>query len=317
MGVNALDQLREMAAVIDSRADWWRFPKEGAVQGFMGMGRLFIVGDQPSTSPWEYWHPNRRAFYDLLPRVGAADAHLTDLYKRRGRSGTLRNGIPADFSDHVEFFRKELALLRATRVVALGHHAYWLLSRHVPEVRPMLGRMWHFAYVVRYNKLAFYESNMRVAFNADSQWRSNIAQQAVVKTGLRESLDSHCKGQDMKNRNLCLAVHDALHGARIRRWTLRDDNNSHHHGVVRLSESPFYLELSWRRTAIDPAQRVGTFRLNLPDLLRGGYIRPDPADSLGTDVRLRIVRSDDGSFYVQANHDGPRVLLAVAGEAAV
>ena len=42
-----------------------------------------------------------------------------------------------------------------TRIVALGHHAYRLLSRHVPEVRPMLGRMWHFAYVVRYNKLEF------------------------------------------------------------------------------------------------------------------------------------------------------------------
>ena len=305
-----------MAAVIDSRADWWRFPDEGTVQGFMGMGPLFMVGDQPSTRPWEYGHPNRRAFYDLLPRVGAADAHLTDLYKVRGRAGALRHGIPPDFGDHVEFFRKELALLGPTRVVALGHHAYRLLCRHVPEVRPMLGRMWHFAYVVRYNKLAQYENNMRVAINAGSQWQSNPTLQAAAKIKPSESAGSGCGVQDTKGRDLCVAVDAAPCGARIRRWTLRDDNSSHHHGLVRLSESPLYVDLSWRRTATDPPQRVGIFRLNLPDLLRGGYIRLDPSDSLGTDARLRIVRADHGKFYVQANQHGPRILLAADREAA-
>ena len=57
----------------------------------------------------------------------------------------------------------------------------------------------------------------------------------------------------MKGRNLCEAVDAAPYGARIWRWTLRDDNNSHHHGVLRLSESPLFLELPWRRTAKDPA----------------------------------------------------------------
>jgi hypothetical protein len=147
--VRALDQLREMATLIDSHSDWWRFPEEEVVKGFIGRDRLFIVGDQPSTSAWEFWHPNRRAFYDLLPCVGAADAHITDLYKRRGRAGSLRLELPLDFGEHLKFFRKELALLKPTRVVALGDLAYRLLSRHVPEVRPLLGRMWHFAYVVR------------------------------------------------------------------------------------------------------------------------------------------------------------------------
>lgn len=132
----------------------------------MGMSRLFIVGDQPSTSEWEYWHPNRRAFYDLLPRVGATDAHLTDLYKRRGKAGSLRTGLPEDFQEHVTFFRDELALLEPSRVVALGHDAYRLLSCHVPEVRPILAKMWHFAYVMRYNKLPFYANNMRIAFSS-------------------------------------------------------------------------------------------------------------------------------------------------------
>jgi hypothetical protein len=54
-------------------------------------------------------------------------------------------------------------LLSPIRIVALGHDAHWLLKRYVPEVRPILSRMWHFSYVVRYNKTAFYENNARGA----------------------------------------------------------------------------------------------------------------------------------------------------------
>lgn len=306
-----MDRLREMAASIDSRAGWWRFPEEEVVQGFMGMSQLFIVGDQPSTSPWEFWHPNRRALYDLLPRVGAADAHLTDLCKRRDRAGALRHGLPAYFREHVEFFREELALLRPTRVVALGHLAYRLLSRHVPEVRPILARMWHFAYVVRYNKRAFYLSNMRRAFNAGSQWQPNTTSLVAAKTTSRKPVCSGFEGESMKSVNMCAAVQAAPLGARIRRWTLRADNKAHHHGVVRLSESPLYLDLSWRLNAADPPRRVGTFRLDLVALLGAGCIRSESTNSCGTDVRLRIGRAVDGSFYVQTSQDGPRILLAV------
>jgi hypothetical protein len=51
-------------------------------------------------------------------------------------------------------------------LVALGHHAHRLLIRHVPEVRPILSRMWHFAYVVRYKKVALYEDNIKLALSA-------------------------------------------------------------------------------------------------------------------------------------------------------
>jgi len=158
-----MDDLHEMAKRIDDTDDWWRFPSEPVVKGFMGTGS-FVVGDQPSTSEWDEWNPNRRAFYDLLAQIGLPNAHLTDLYKKRGRSGSLRAGLPGDFQEQIEFFRAELALLKPTRVVALGHLAHRLLKRYVPEVHPILGRMWHFAYVVRYNKTGHYESNMRSAF---------------------------------------------------------------------------------------------------------------------------------------------------------
>src|SRR5438105_4605538 len=102
-------KLAQLAARIEQHADWWLFPPEELVRGFFGTDPLFIVGDQPSTSAWPQANPNRRAFYDLLARVGAENAHLADLYKRRGRSSALRSGIPSDFGEHVGIFREELA----------------------------------------------------------------------------------------------------------------------------------------------------------------------------------------------------------------
>jgi hypothetical protein len=136
--------LHKMACDID-RQHWWRFPGEHPVAGFMGTG-CFIVGDQPSTSEWGPKHPNRRKFYDLLPQIGMANAHLTDLYKKPGKARSLRNSpLPEDFSEHIKFFRAELALLKPVGVIALGDLSYDLLKHHVPEVRKILSKMRHFA----------------------------------------------------------------------------------------------------------------------------------------------------------------------------
>jgi hypothetical protein len=157
------EQLRQLAGKIDTNADWWRFPTQDPIQGFLGTDPIFIVGDQPSTSEWGISHPNRMVFYGHLQKVVAANAHLTDLYKKRGRSGALKQGLPEDFEEHLVFFRKEIEILQPTRVVALGQLAYDLLVQHVAELRPMLRRMWHFSYVVRSGRLSQYEANMRRA----------------------------------------------------------------------------------------------------------------------------------------------------------
>lgn len=114
----------------------------------------------------------------------------------------------------------------------------------------------------------------------------------------------------MDTHTLCEAVQDIPRGAAHRHWTLRADNHAHHHNIVSLSESPLFLELHWRPTAVDSARPVGVFRLDLDGLLRDGYIRHEPAGSHGSDVRVRVVRDDDGSFYVETKRDGPRLLLA-------
>src|SRR5436190_17202876 len=88
------DRLIELKDRIFSHKDSWFFPAEDSIQGFMGRGPVFIVGDQPSTDEWGPEHPNRRVFYDTLQKVGLQNAHLTDLYKKRGLSSGLKSGLP-------------------------------------------------------------------------------------------------------------------------------------------------------------------------------------------------------------------------------
>src|SRR5882672_9334278 len=116
-----LTRLREIAKEVDSQPNWWRFPTEAQIQGFLGTAPLFIVGDQPSTSDWAYSNPNRRALYDSLMGLGVPNAHITDLYKKRGKAGGLRQRLPEDFNEHIKIFRRELQILQPTRIVALGN----------------------------------------------------------------------------------------------------------------------------------------------------------------------------------------------------
>jgi hypothetical protein len=162
-----MNSLLQLAEFIDSQEDWWRFPTDGSVLGFMGDDpRWFIVGDQPSTSPWGPSHPSRRAFYGGLAALGAGGAHLTDLYKRRGRSGELSGRIPADFQQHLDMFMREVALIRPEKLIAIGQLAHDLLSAHLPELRPKLHQMWHFSYARRVPREA-YRKNMERALGID------------------------------------------------------------------------------------------------------------------------------------------------------
>ena len=159
--------------IVGLHPGWWFFPEELSVQGFLGTGRIFIVGDQPSTDPWEIDHPHRRAFYEVLAEEGAGDCHLTDFYKRRGLSGELRkNGKPNDFDKHLKVFLKEVELLRPSTVLALGWDAYRLLLQ-TPELSSILKqawleRVWHFG-TVRHGKRVEFQARLRSAIIAARQ----------------------------------------------------------------------------------------------------------------------------------------------------
>src|SRR5262245_18872501 len=101
-----------------------------------------------------------------------------------------------------------------------------------------------------------------------------------------------------ENTDLCTVVDIVPVVASHRRWTLRVDNHAHHHCVVRLGESPLYLELSWRATKTAPVKPVGLFRLDLYGLLRNGFVRPEGHETPPSLIRLRIVQAEDKHFYI-------------------
>jgi hypothetical protein len=92
---------------------------------------------------------------------------------------------------------------------------------------------------------------------------------------------------------------------RPRRWVLRDDNQQHYHGVVRLSEGPAYVELRWKPSAAGAEQLVGRYRLHLAELLAADYVRFEREGEPGDDVRLRFYRGAGEVVYVQARADRP------------
>ena len=292
--------LRQLAAAIDARPDWWRFPQESVVQGFMGEGPLFLVGDQPSTSSWSYHNPGRRALYDALAQLGLGGAHLTDLYKRRGPASQLAKGLPDDFDEHLNFFAAELEALAPIRVVAMSQLAYDLLRTHVSTVIPMLDRVWHFAYAVRAQRVDEYEDHLRSVLVLGSAQRT--ASPAPPPEPVPSALAA-------AGSAFAVRVERAPDGVHTRTWVLRRDNHAHHHGVVHLSGSPLYLNLSWREDRNSPAHHVGLFRLDLPRLLASKFIRHEPTHSTGPRLRLRIIHRPGPRFAIQVRSGDPECPL--------
>jgi hypothetical protein len=109
--------------------------------------------------------------------------------------------------------------------------------------------------------------------------------------------------------HLVRRVNQVPAGARVRSWTLRDDNHQHHHGVVSASESPLWLRLRWRRTASSSLHEIGLFRLDLRALLAEDYVRPEQADGDDDRLRLRFVRAGDSRIYIQWRRDTPALAI--------
>lgn len=92
---------------------------------------------------------------------------------------------------------------------------------------------------------------------------------------------------------------------RPRRWVLRDDNEQHYHGVVRLLENPAYVELRWKATKTGDEQLVGRYRLHLAELLAADHVRFE-REAEGTErgeVRLRFYRGAGRVVFVQSRSD--------------
>lgn len=313
MTVPTPDSLAAMADEIDRSAGWWRFPSEPMVSGFLGPGPVIFVGDQPSTNPWSSSDPGRRLFYDSLQSLGLGGSHLTDLVKRRGPSGELGDGLPSDFAVHRQFFERELRVVRPQLIVAIGK----LARRHLPafmgEHRVPVLTVWHFAYGVRQQmtvpeytehlalRLGVVPTNGRFSDDADSHAQNWTPNNDMPLSGGKEF---------EMTRELVKRVTEPG-GRRPYRWTLRRDDNGHHHRVLHLSKSPYLMDLRWRETKQSEVHEVGYFLLDLHALLDAGVIRGEPTGSSGPDVRVRVVMTAAGSFRIQVRAGAPSVRLPV------
>ena len=148
---------------LDPQERWWTFPSQGPIMGFFGARPLMLIGDQPSTDPWPETHPSRVLLYGTLAKLGAPDAHLTDVIKRRGKSSESCWRLPVDFPLHLDLLRREIDIVQPSRIIALGACAERLLLEHLPEVQKDLRRAWHFAYGTRPGRAEGFEAQLRAA----------------------------------------------------------------------------------------------------------------------------------------------------------
>ena len=111
----------------------------------------------------------------------------------------------------------------------------------------------------------------------------------------------------MPNADYFTTVTAGEMGVNHRSWTGNDEKGRKtHHGIVRVSESPLDVVLHWTANSNEEPQLVGCYRLNLPNLLRGGYIRQE--NRAPGQVRLRFVHDGD-SIYLRIRHDGPNLRI--------
>ena len=116
-------------------------------------------------------------------------------------------------------------------------------------------------------------------------------------------------------RALAQRVDQVPAGASHRRWVLRDDNERHYHAVVRVSDSPVYVELLWKANSRGREQEIGLFRLDLAALLAEGYIRFERESAPDDDLRLRFYRGDRGVVYIQSRAESPALAIGTVDQA--
>ena len=104
-----------------------------------------------------------------------------------------------------------------------------------------------------------------------------------------------------KHRHLAERIEKRDLNHKSRNWNGRDDNHWHHHGIISLNEDPLYLKLSWRRRIADKSVYIGTYKLNLYNLLQEGYVRRE--GNSDHKLRLRFYHGTDGLISIQKNFD--------------
>jgi uracil-DNA glycosylase family 4 len=136
----------------------WLFPSRGKVQGFLGAGSVMFVAERPSTGG--FGGTADHLLYSLLEKHGAADGHITDVIKTRGKVG---DPYPEDISAHRRIFNREVEIVQPRLIVAFGPKVRDLLLFTLAGAIP-IRCVWHYSYTRRGpDKPAAFEEQIRRA----------------------------------------------------------------------------------------------------------------------------------------------------------
>jgi len=151
-------QLESLRNEIDSTIlNPWLFPTKGEVKGFMGTAEVMFVGEHPSTGRFD--KVPDCLLYSLLEKYAAADAHLTDVIKTRGK-GT--EPYPDDMRPHRRVFDREMEIVNPRLVVSFGQKVYDLLQFSLAGSGIKVSQVWHYSYTRRgADKAVEFENQIR------------------------------------------------------------------------------------------------------------------------------------------------------------
>jgi len=138
-----LEALRK--EILSTIPNAWLFPTKGKVQGFMGTSPVVFVAERPATGSFR--GPGDR-LYALLEKSGAANSHLTDVIKSRGKVG---QPYPEDISPHRQIFDREMKIVRPHLIVAFGQKVYDLLQFSLAGSGVKIRQVWHYSYAARWH----------------------------------------------------------------------------------------------------------------------------------------------------------------------
>lgn len=136
----------------------WLFPTRKKVQGFMGTSPVMLVAERPSTG--NFGGPSDSLLYAILEKSGAANSHLTDVIKSRGKVG---EPYPEDMGPHRQVFDREVEIVRPHLIVAFGQKVYDLLQFSLAGSGVKIRQVWHYSYMRWPGRRAAFETQIQEA----------------------------------------------------------------------------------------------------------------------------------------------------------
>ena len=132
---------------------------------FFPATKVMFVAERPTVprnkdgwSPKDNFYVSKSdfRFVELLNKYGFGGSYITDVVKSTDISARPSK---ADVEKYMPILRKELQLLQPKFIVALGDSAFISLTENIDGYQ--IKKIWHPAYVQRYNRWTEYEKQIK------------------------------------------------------------------------------------------------------------------------------------------------------------